>query len=59
MLVINEQDQQQLLNMKEVIDEVAHALKAFQRERQKHHYAMYYHLIMKINIWLCLRFQMS
>jgi len=29
MLVINEQDQQQLLNMKEVIDEVAHALKAF------------------------------
>ena len=32
MLVINEQDQQQLLNMKEVIDEVAHALKAFQRK---------------------------
>ena len=29
MLVLNEQDQQSLLDMKEVIDEVANSLKAF------------------------------
>ena len=32
MLVLNEQDQQSLLDMKEVIDEVANSLKAFSRE---------------------------
>ena len=34
MLVLNEQDQQSLLDMKEVIDEVANSLKAFSEGRQ-------------------------
>lgn len=36
MLVLNEQDQQSLLDMKEVIDEVANSLKAFSEGRQTH-----------------------
>lgn len=33
MLVLNEQDQQNLLDMKEVIEEVGHALQAFSEEK--------------------------
>lgn len=50
MLVLNEQDQQQLLNMEEVVEEVAQSLRAFSEGKQKHHCAMSYHSIMKIDI---------
>ena len=50
MLVLNEQDQQNLLDMKEVIEEVGHALQAFSEEKRKRHYVMYYLLIKKIDI---------
>lgn len=36
MLVLNEQDQQSLLDMKEVIDEVANSLKAFSEREDRH-----------------------
>ena len=47
MLVLNEQDQQNLLDMKEVIEEVGHALQAFSEGKRKRHYVMYYLLIKK------------
>lgn len=36
MLVLNEQDQQSLLDMKEVIDEVANSLKGIFRREDRH-----------------------
>ena len=42
MLVLNEQDQQNLLDMKEVIEEVGHALQVFSEGKLKRHYVMYY-----------------
>lgn len=50
MLVLNEQDQQNLLDMKEVIEEVGHALQVFSEGKLKRHYVMYYLLIKKIDI---------
>ena len=49
MLVLNEQDQQNLLDMKEVIEQVGHALQVFSEEKRKRHYVMYYLLTKKID----------
>ena len=51
MLVLNEQDQQSLLDMKEVIDEVANSLKAFSEGKTDTPLGMSYHL-MKGNRYL-------
>lgn len=50
MIVLNEQDQQNLLDMKEVIEEVGHALQVFSEGKLKRHYVMCYLLIKKIDI---------
>ena len=42
MIVLNEQDQQNLLDMKEVIEEVGHALQVFSEGKLKRHYVMCY-----------------
>ena len=50
MLYLNEKDQQQLLNMREVIDEVGESLKAFSEGKTETPLRYSFLLMMKIDI---------
>lgn len=50
MLYLTEKDQQQLLNMREVIDEVAESLKAFLKAKLKTPYDILFHSMKIIDI---------